>query len=56
MAQATNKCSDNDIDYYIKECGEILGVTSQVSNPDDPKSILNHIFQEIVKYKSTSLS
>ena len=56
MAQVTNKCTDDDIDYYIKECGEILGVGAQVSSSDDPKAILNHIFQEIVKYKSTSIS
>ena len=27
MAQLTNKCTDDDIDYYIKECGDILGVS-----------------------------
>lgn len=27
MAQLTNKCSDDDVEYYIKECGDILGVT-----------------------------
>jgi intraflagellar transport protein 52 len=56
LAQLTNKCSDEDIDYYVKECGDILGVTQQVNNPDDPKEILHYIFQEIVKYKSSSLS
>ena len=56
MAQLTNKCVDDDVEYYIKECGDILGVSSQINNPDDPKGILHYIFQEIVKYKSTSLS
>lgn len=56
MAQLTNKCGDDDIEYYIKECGDILGVSSQIGNPDDPKAILNYIFQEVVKYKSSSLS
>lgn len=56
MAQLTNKCTDDDIEYYIKECGDILGVSGQINNPDDPKAILNYIFQEIVKYKSSSLS
>ena len=56
MAQLTNKCTDDDVEYYIKECGDILGVSSQINNPDDPKAILHYIFQEIVKYKSTSLS
>ena len=56
MAQLTNKCTDDDVEYYIKECGDILGVSSQISNPDDPKAILHYIFQEIVKYKSSSSS
>jgi hypothetical protein len=56
MAQLTNKCTDDDVEYYIKECGDILGVSSQVNNPDDPKAILHYIFQEIVKYKSSNLS
>jgi len=56
MAQLTNKCSDEEIEYYIKECGDILGVSQQINNPDDPKAILHYIFQEIVKYKSSSLS
>lgn len=56
MAQLTNKCTDEDIDYYIRECGDILGVSSQISNGDDPKAILHYIFQEIIKYKSTNLS
>jgi len=56
MAQLTNKCSDEDIEYYIRECGDILGVTQTVENPDDPKAILHYIFQEIIKYKCSNLS
>ena len=56
MAQLTNKCSDEDVEYYIRECGDILGVTQNVENPDDPKAILHYIFQEIVKYRCSNLS
>ena len=56
MAQITNKCTDDDIEYYVKECGDILGVSQQVQNPDDPKAILHYIFQEIFKYKCSSSS
>ena len=38
MAQMTNKCTDDDVEYYIKECGDILGVSNQINNPDDPKA------------------
>lgn len=56
MAQLTNKCTDDDVEYYIRECGDILGVSQHVSNPDDPKAILSYVFQEIFKYKCSSLS
>jgi intraflagellar transport protein 52 len=56
MAQLTNKCNDEDLEYYIKECGDILGVSQNISNSDDPKAVLHYIFQEIVKYKSQNLS
>jgi len=56
MAQLTNKCSDEDIEYFVKECSDIMGVSQQLSNPDDPKAVLHYIFQEIIKYKSSNLS
>ena len=56
LAQLTNKCTDDDIEYFIKECGDIMGVSQSISNPDDPKAVLNFIFQEIIKYKSSNLS
>ena len=27
MAQLTNKCSDDDIEYFVKECGDIMGLS-----------------------------
>ena len=54
LAQLTNKCVDEDIEYYVRECGDILGVTTSVENSDDPKAILHYIFQEIIKYKSAN--
>ena len=56
MAQLTNKCTDDDVEYYIRECGDILGVTQNVENSDDPKAILHYIFQEIIKYKCSNIS
>ncbi len=56
LAQITNKCSDDDIEYYIKECGDILGINQHINNPDDPKAVLFYIFQELVKYKSSASS
>ncbi len=51
MAQLTNKCNDNDIDYYISECSEILGIAGKIENRGDPKAILSFIFNELANYK-----
>ncbi len=51
LAQTTNKCTEDDLAYYVQECGEILGVGSAVQSRDDPKAILQYIFSELVKYK-----
>jgi len=53
LAQLTNKCGgDDDLDYYVKEAGEILGVMGEL--PDHQKTgrgVLNLIFRKLVKYK-----
>ncbi|XP_076439814.1 intraflagellar transport protein 52 homolog [Babylonia areolata] len=52
VAQITNKCSDDDLEYYVRECGDILGVTHNL--PQDnrtAKHILEHIFTQIVEFK-----
>lgn len=53
LAQITNKCSGAaDLEYYIQECGEILGVVSLL--PEDmhkPQYILEYVFRQVVNYK-----
>jgi intraflagellar transport protein 52 len=57
LAQLTNKCSDDDLDYYVREAGDILGATSQlplelIKDPQlGSKHILSYIFNQIVKFK-----
>lgn len=65
LAHLTNKCrvisplcadvlsgSDDDLEYYVREAGEILSVTSQL-NPAgrSSKHILEFIFKQIVNWK-----
>ncbi len=52
LAQLTNKYTN--IDYYIGQCGEVLGMASQVQDMDNPKSILHHVFKELIKFKNNS--
>ncbi|XP_014771869.1 intraflagellar transport protein 52 homolog [Octopus bimaculoides] len=52
LAQLTNKCTDSDLEYYIRECGDILGVTTKLSSESkDAKHILEYIFLRVVEFK-----
>jgi intraflagellar transport protein 52 len=51
MAQLTNKCNDEDLDYYIRECADILGITGKIDNKGDPKAALAHVFKQLVNFK-----
>jgi len=51
LAQLTNKCTDDDVDYYVLEAGEILGISHFVEKREDPKHILYYVFSELVKFK-----
>ena len=44
--------SDDDLEYYVRECGDILGVTSKLAaDCRDAKHILDHIFAQVVEFK-----
>lgn len=52
LAQLTNKCTDDDLEYYIRECGEILGVSGKLPSEERTgKQILEHIFKQVVQFK-----
>lgn len=51
LAQVTNKCTDEDLEYYIKECSDILGITGKIENKNDPKAILSYVMKELVNFK-----
>ena len=56
LAQLTNKCTngEEDLDYYIAESGDILGVTGELPFGErSPKYILFHIFKQIVDFKKS---
>lgn len=56
LAQLTNKCTDEDIDYYVRQCGDVLGVSNHVADMENPKAILHYVFMELVKFKNSSFS
>ncbi|XP_002730611.2 intraflagellar transport protein 52 homolog [Saccoglossus kowalevskii] len=52
LAQITNKCNDDDLEYYVRECGDILGVSTKLpSDSRDAKHILEYIFAQVVEFK-----
>ncbi|MCQ2821504.1 MAG: GldG family protein [archaeon] len=51
LAQATNKCTDEDLEYYILQCSDILGISGKIENKNDPKAVLAYVMKEVVKYK-----
>lgn len=52
LAQLTNKCTDDDLEYFILECGEILGVNPKLaSEKREGKNILEYIFAQVAEFK-----
>ena len=48
----TNKCSDSDLSYYVRECGEILGVTSQLpTNHRSAKHVLEFVLTQLAEFR-----
>ena len=57
LAQITNKCSDDDLEFYIRECGEILGVTRHLQQSErDAKGIIAYIASRIIEYKCLNVN
>eukprot|EP00397_Hematodinium_sp_SG-2012_P039940 GEMP01043688.1.p1 GENE.GEMP01043688.1~~GEMP01043688.1.p1 ORF type:complete len:441 (+),score=83.33 GEMP01043688.1:54-1376(+) len=50
LAQLTNKCTDEDLEYYIVETGEILGVTQKIEKRS-AKAVLEYVFRQLVNFK-----
>ncbi|KAM8946233.1 intraflagellar transport protein 52 homolog isoform 2-T2 [Pelodytes ibericus] len=52
LAQITNRCTDDDLEFYVRKCGDILGVTGSLPKDEqDAKHILEHIFFQVVEFK-----
>jgi intraflagellar transport protein 52 len=55
LAQITNKCSEEDLEYYVRECGDILGITAKLPMKSrDAKNILEYIFIQLVEFKKSN--
>lgn len=41
------------MDFFIQECGDILGVSDKVKHKNDAKSILSYVLGELLRYKKS---
>ena len=47
--------TDEDLEYYVRQCGDIMGVSSRL--PHDKRSakdILEHILSQVTEFKKSS--
>jgi len=52
LAHLTNKCNDDDLEYFIKEAGDILGITAGLPPQQrNPRHILAQTFKQIAAWK-----
>jgi len=52
LAHLTNKCNDDDLEYFIKEAGDLLGVNAQL-RPEarTARHVLAQIFKQVCAWK-----
>ena len=44
--------TDEDLEYFIRECGDILGISSQLAeDKKGAKNIIEHVLHQIVEFK-----
>lgn len=44
--------SEEDLEYYVRECGNILGVTGKLDQEKkSAKHILEYVFAQLVEFK-----
>eukprot|EP00746_Dinoflagellata_sp_MGD_P161358 gnl/MRDRNA2_/MRDRNA2_88466_c0_seq1.p1 gnl/MRDRNA2_/MRDRNA2_88466_c0~~gnl/MRDRNA2_/MRDRNA2_88466_c0_seq1.p1 ORF type:complete len:496 (+),score=110.93 gnl/MRDRNA2_/MRDRNA2_88466_c0_seq1:149-1489(+) len=52
LAQLTNKCTDNDLEFYIRQAGDILGVSEKLGDGKrGGRHILEYVFRQLVNFK-----
>ncbi|KPI90054.1 putative intraflagellar transport protein component [Leptomonas seymouri] len=56
LSQLTNKCKADDVEYYILQAAEVMGVTKKLRSPRnrDPRALLDYIFRQVVDYKKVN--
>ena len=53
MSHLTNKSTNADLDYFITEAANVLGMKDKI-NTNNPKEVLVHMINSIVKFKMST--
>jgi hypothetical protein len=53
LSHLTNKSTNADLDYYITEAANVLGMKDKC-NTNNPKEVLLHMIGAIAKFKMSS--
>jgi intraflagellar transport protein 52 len=51
LAQTTNKCTDEDLEFYILQCADILGISGKIDNKNDPKAVIAYVMKSLINFK-----
>jgi len=58
LAQLTNKCTDEDLEFYVRESADILGVlndmnidVTQLKGESGAKQVLEFVLRQVVRFK-----
>lgn len=53
LSQLTNKCSPDDIAFYIMQAADVVGATKKLRSPRnrDPRALLDYVFRQVLQYK-----
>jgi len=54
LAQLTNKCENKDLEYFVREAGDMLGVSDKVKKRSEPKAIIKYLMEQIINFKKSN--
>eukprot|EP00056_Hartaetosiga_gracilis_P020146 m.17846 g.17846 ORF g.17846 m.17846 type:complete len:415 (+) comp8199_c0_seq1:112-1356(+) len=56
LNQLANKCTDDDLEYFVRECGSILGIDKTLDKSKrDGKHILEQVLKQMVQFKKATM-
>lgn len=44
------------MEYFVREAGDILGVSDKVKNRGNPKAIIRYVLEQIINFKKMNWS